>query len=126
MKPQPDPIQITRASGAALGFILATILFVAFGLAAKFSLHAPAIDAGRAAERAKDLAEIRAAEEKTLTTPGWADQTRGIVRLPIEDAMNIAAREWQNPAQARADLNAREEKATAEAPKAPAKPSLFE
>lgn len=126
MKPQADPIQITRASGAALGFILATVVFAMFGLVAKFSIPAPAIDAGRAAERAKDLAEIRATEQTALTTVGWADQSRGIVRLPIAEAMKLAAKEWQNPAQARADLNAREEKATAELPKAPAKPNPFE
>lgn len=115
-----------RASGAAVGFILATLLFVAVAGIVKTSVRVPAIDADRAAARGKALAEIRAAEETSLNTLGWADQSRGIVRLPIADAMKLAAQAWQNPAQARADLNAREEKASAPAPVAPAKPNPFE
>jgi hypothetical protein len=40
--------------------------------------------------------------------------------------MKIAAQEWQNPAAARTNLIAREEKATAPAPVAPATPNAFE
>jgi hypothetical protein len=49
------------------------------------------------------------------------DGQRGIVRLPIEDAMKLAAQKWQNPAQARADLISRAERAAA-----PVKPVSFE
>lgn len=121
-----EQININRASGAVVGFILAMMLFVIIAVVAKFSIHAPAIDAARGAERSKDLVEIHATEEKALTTFGWVDQSRGIVRLPIEDAMKIAAKEWQNPKQALADLKSREEKATAPAPVAPAAPNPFD
>ena len=86
----------------------------------------PVIDADRAAERSKALAEIRATEEKALASSAVIDAPRGIVRLPIEDAMKLAAQKWQNPSAARADLNARAEKAAAELPKAQEKPSAFE
>jgi hypothetical protein len=115
-----------RASGAAVGFILATILFVAVTVIVKISVKVPAIDADRAVARGKALAEIRAAEETSLNNLGWADQARGIVRLPVADAMKLAVQTWQNPAAARADLNARAEKAAAPAPVAPAKPNPFE
>ena len=115
-----------RATAAALGFLAVAGIFAVLAVAVKLTLNAPAIDADRAADRTKALAEIRAAEEKSLTTLGWADQSRGIVRLPIETAMSQAAQAWQNPAAARADLNARAEKAAAPAPIAPAKPSAFE
>jgi hypothetical protein len=117
---------INRASGAAVGFILATILFVAVTVIVKISVKVPAIDADRAVARGKALVEIRAAEETSLNNLGWADQSRGMVRLPIENAMKFAEQAWQNPAQARADLNARAEKAAAPAPVAPAKPNPFE
>ncbi len=81
----------------------------------------------RAAERAKALAELRAAEADALEHPGWVDPAKGIVRLPIQDAMQIVEREWgQNPAAARSNLISRVEKATAAPPKAPEKPSAFE
>jgi hypothetical protein len=109
-----------------LGFIAASFLFAAFVLWVKYANPVPAIDADRAVERAKDLAEIHATEAQDLNHPGWIDQQRGIVRLPISVAMQMAAQEWQNPAVARSNLIAREEKATAPAPVAPAKPNAFE
>lgn len=37
----------------------------------------------------QDLADLRAAEDQTLTTYGWVDRNAGIVRIPIEDAMKL-------------------------------------
>jgi hypothetical protein len=33
------------------------------------------------------LASLRAEEQKTLTTYGWVDQSKGIVRIPLDRAM---------------------------------------
>jgi len=117
---------INRASAAAIGLVVACVIFAFVTVGVKLFVPVPAIDADRAAERSKALVEIRATEEKSLATPGWVDQSRGIVRLPIETAMQQSAQAWQNPAAARADLTARAEKAAAPAPVAPAKPSAFE
>ena len=86
----------------------------------------PPVDEGRAALRTKALSELRAAEADALATVGWVDQAKGIIRLPIAEALKLAEHEWQNPAQARSNLIARVEKATALPPKAPEKPSPFE
>jgi hypothetical protein len=86
----------------------------------------PPLGEDRVALRKKALAELRAAEASELDTYGWVDQGKGIVRLPIKEAMKLALREWQNPAAARSNLIARVEKATALPPPAPAKPSPFE
>jgi hypothetical protein len=81
----------------------------------------------RAAVRAKALAELRAAETEALTTIGWVDVSKGIVRLPVEDAMKWVEQQWgQNPAAARSNLSARVEKANAPPPRQPEKPSQFE
>jgi len=117
---------INRASGAAIGIIIASVIFAVLAVALKLFVSVPALDADRAAVLAKALAEIRATENASLNNAGWIDQSRGIVRLPIETAMQLATQAWQNPASARADLNARAEKAIASAPKAPEKPSAFE
>ena len=117
---------INRASGAAIGIIIASVIFAVLAVAMKLFVSVPALDADRAAVLAKALAEIRATENVSLNNAGWIDQPRGIVRLPIETAVQLAARAWQNPASARADLTARAEKAAAPAPKAPEKPSAFE
>jgi hypothetical protein len=109
-----------------LAFLVACLLFAAIVAMVKYSAPVPAIDADRAAVRTRALAEIRAAEAQALYHPGWIDENRGLVRLPIEVAMQITKREWQNPAAARSNLMARVEKATAPVPQAPAKPNPFE
>lgn len=122
---QPVPA-VNRASGAALGFLIGGVIFAFVAVGVKVSVQPAPIDATRADARYKALAEIRATEEKDLNNPGWIDQQRGIVRLPIDTAITLAAQNWQNPSTARADLKTREKKATAELPKAPAKPNPFE
>lgn len=122
---QNTPI-VNRASGAVLGFIAAGVLFAALTVVLKFSVSVPAIDADRNAAITQALFQIRTNETVALDTPGWVDQSRSIVRLPVEDAMKIAAQAWQNPTQARADLISRQENASKPAPAAPAKPNLFE
>jgi hypothetical protein len=42
-----------------------------------------------------DMEKMRAAEEQALHTPGWVDKQRGIVRLPIELAKQIAIQRLQ-------------------------------
>ena len=118
--------RINRATAAAIGFLTVAGVFAGLAVAVKLTLNAPAIDANRAAERSQALAEIRMTEDKSLATTATLDAQRGIMRLPIEDAMKLAAQKWRNPSTARADLNARAEKAAAELPKVPEKPSAFE
>ena len=77
----------------------------------------------RAAERRKNLADLRAANAETLSSYAWVDQVKGIARLPIDRALELAEQKWKNPAEARADLIKRAEKAAAPPPE---KKSEFE
>lgn len=87
----------------------------------------PGLNTKRMAERAAALAELRAAEAEAISRPGWVDQGKGIVRLPVDQAMKIVLKDWQNPAAGRSNLLARVAKANPPpAPKAPEKPSPFE
>jgi hypothetical protein len=81
-----------------------------------YSQPAP-LGSDRAAERAKALAELRAGEAEALNNAGWVDQTKGLVRLRIQDAMNIVEKQWANPAAARSNLISRVEKANPPPPK---------
>ena len=117
---------LNRSSAAGIGVLIVSVIFAMLSVAVKLLATAPAIDADRDAARAKALTEIHTAENASLNYAGWVDQSRGIVRLPIATAEQLAAQAWQNPAAARADLTARAEKAAAPAPKAPEKPSAFE
>jgi hypothetical protein len=39
-----------------------------------------------------DLKAVRAAEEQVLTTYGWVDQQKGVVRIPIAQAMDLVVK----------------------------------
>jgi hypothetical protein len=107
--------------------ILGAFLIVGLLVWAMFYvIKPPPLGEDRAVVRAKALADLRAAEAEALHTVGWVNPALGIVRLRIEDAMNMVEREWQNPPAARSNLLARVEKATAPPPKPPEAPSPFE
>ena len=121
-----NPEQANRASGAAVALIIGSLVFIVLTAAARFLSRVPDIDADSEAIRSATLAKIRATETTNLNQVAWVDQARGIVRLPIDTAIQLTVQAWQDPAQARADLIAREKKATAPAPVVPPKPSAFE
>jgi hypothetical protein len=65
-------------------------------------------DAERAAVRLKNLEEVKAADTAQVTTYGWNDRAKGVVRIPVKRAMELVLPE----------LNARSSKggATATSP----------
>jgi hypothetical protein len=117
---------VNRASGAAAGFAIASLIFIVLVIVVKLSVSPPAIDADRAGLISSTLYQIRTNEVVSLSSAGWIDRNRGTVRLPIQTAIDLTAQEWQDPAAARADLIVRAQKAAAPAPKVAPKPSLFE
>lgn len=126
MNPNQQTPDVNRASGAAVGFLIASLVFCVLVAIVKLSATVPAIDADRDAAISSALFEIRSNEVVSLANPGWIDHDRGIVRLPIDTALQMAAQEWKNPAQARADLMARAQKAAAPAPKRAPQANPFE
>lgn len=124
----------TKSNGCGRGkwclvglVLLATLLIVGVLIQAMIKYTMPAaLNAERAAFRKKTQVELRAANLEALTTYGWVDPQRGIVRLPVEQAMKLTVAEWQDPAAGRAVLLARQAQASAPLPKAPEKPSAFE
>jgi hypothetical protein len=116
--------------GARLSYVVAVFgaLLVVLGLvwAMKHYTTPASITAQRAAERAKNLVELHAAEKHDMENYGWVDQPKGIVRLTVERAVELTVDGGKDLASARKDLIARVEKATYVPPKAPEKPSAFE
>ena len=50
------------------------------------------------ADPSLDMQQLRATEERLLEEPGWVDQQRGKVRLPIDLAIEVLARQGQGAA----------------------------
>jgi len=124
MNPEPARDRTTLAYVA--GILGCFLIVAALVWAMRHYTQPPPLGEDRVALRKKALAELRAAEAEALNTYAWLDQGKGIVRLPIAEAMKLSLREWQNPAAARSNLIARVQKATAAPPKAPETPSPFE
>jgi hypothetical protein len=120
------PVRERAGLAYVIGILGALLIVAALVWAMQRYTQPPPLGEDRIAVRKKALAELRTAEASELTSYGWVDQTKGVVRLPISEAMQLALRDWQNPPAARSNLVARVEKATAAPPAAPAKPSAFE
>ena len=106
---------------------LATFLLMAFLVRQMVRYTAPApLGADRGAARAKDNTQIRAEGAQTLSSYGYVEQPKGIVRVPIDEAMKLTVEGYKNAAQFRSNLLSRLDKATAAAPKPPEKPNEYE
>jgi hypothetical protein len=101
---------------AALGTLL--IVAVLVRVMVDYTRPAPPTE-DRAELRRKNLKELRNANAEVLDTANyaWQDQAKGIVRIPIKDAMEMSLKLWQDKDAARSNLIARVEKATAPPPK---------
>jgi hypothetical protein len=102
--------------------VFGTFLIVAglIGLMYFYTRPAP-LDAARAAERRKNLAELNALNQKALENYETIDPVKGIIRLPIARAMELTALEWRDPAVGRSNLLARLERALIQPPPPPNK-----
>jgi hypothetical protein len=114
----PEPhIEAADVNVWAVGkFAIALVLLAIFSLAGLFALfryfiqanggplpsimRGPEIDARKRPPAPQlevteplDLARERAAEDKLLTSYGWVDKQNGIVRIPIERAIDMVAQQ---------------------------------
>ena len=109
--------EVNHTSGAAVAFIAGALIFLVLIVIVKLTLKVPAIDANRATFISNNLYQIRTNEEASLNNPGWVDKDRGVVRLPIDRAIQLTEFYWQDPAAGRNELIERAKKAAALAPK---------
>ncbi|MEW6160004.1 MAG: hypothetical protein AB1813_21450 [Verrucomicrobiota bacterium] len=115
----------TKVSVGYVIAILGTFLIMAamVWLMRRYTQPAP-LAADRVAERKKASAEVATASKAALETYGWIDPSKGIVRLPVDRAMELTIKNAQNPAASRSNLIARVEKKFPPPP--PPAPSQFE
>jgi hypothetical protein len=107
--------------------ILASFLLVAFLVRQMVKVAQPApVGADRGGARAKDNKDLRAAGSQALNNWGYVDQGKGVVRMPIEEAMKATLQGYRNAGAFHSNLVTRVEKATAAPPKPPEKPSEYE
>jgi hypothetical protein len=100
------------------GIVIALCFFAMFYLvrSAYRDYNPRPINQARADERAKVRKELTDKAVQALHSPGYVDRAKGIVRLPIKQAMQMTIEAYKNPEAARANFVARAEKAAAPAP----------
>lgn len=78
---------LLTAAAAVCGFVLFVVILVI----AYLPNQAAPIPQGTKTpeERAAILRDLRARETEAATTYGWVDQTKGVVRVPIDRAMQL-------------------------------------
>lgn len=86
------PEKTASSSQVKISWIFWTLLaFTIFAVIAAYSSRMTNdftdYDQKRAADRYVTLAKLREADHEALTTVAWVDQGKGIVRIPIEEAM---------------------------------------
>lgn len=71
-----------------LGIFAALAVFAVVGVySSRMAQNTAGYDDGQATERYAKLAKLQADDTKTLTTAGWVDQDKGVVCIPIDEAM---------------------------------------
>lgn len=115
-----------QKTASLLGILGAFLVVAVLIYAMKQYTQTPPLNQARVQERRKALAEIRAEDQRALSSHEVLDAGKGTVRLKIARAMELTVEEYRNPVVARAMLISRAEKASAPAPKAPEQPSKFE
>jgi hypothetical protein len=100
--------RIAANVGAVLGtfFILAALIYVMY-----YYTRPGPMDEARWVERQRNLAELTAQNREVLGNYAYLDTARGLVRLPINRALELTVAEWQTPALGRSNLLARLERA---------------
>src|SRR5271168_4192832 len=116
----------TRLGVYALGLAGALLVMAGLVWLMRHYTEAPSVFAERSAERIQIKADFDAANAPLVENYDWQDQTRGIVRVPLERAKELMLEEWQNPAAGRSNLIARAAKAFAPLHKLPEKKNEYE
>ena len=99
--------------------VVASFLLVGFLVKQMVKIAQPqATNADRAAARAKDNTDIRAASSVALANWGHLEEPKtaraqGFVRMPIAEAMKLTVQDYKNAAAFRSNLTVRAEKANA-------------
>lgn len=79
-------------------FVAILLVCFAFLFALWISARTPkttAIDQKRVEERAKILADTRAAQKALISDYAWANKDEKVVRIPIERAMELVVSEYE-------------------------------
>jgi hypothetical protein len=95
--PTTEPIQHYQPRSPFSTWLGIVLLFALFGLIAfvllKASARGDTYEAKRAKVRAEKLEAAQKENATALTTYGWVDKTKGVARIPVDQAMKLTLAE---------------------------------
>lgn len=77
---------------SALGYIGVMLIFILIVFFSYISNTPPPINEQTINDRLQTLRETRSVQQEAATAYGWVDKSNGIVRIPIERAMELTVR----------------------------------
>tara|TARA_Y100000588_G_C14277222_1_gene934976 strand:+ start:4915 stop:5226 length:312 start_codon:yes stop_codon:yes gene_type:complete len=80
------------------GIILAILMFGFIILIAYLPTRPKPVDQDLIDQRLAILAEVNSKQHSLANSYGWVDQTKGVVRIPIERAMELTERDLRGEA----------------------------
>lgn len=80
------------------GVLVAVLLFGFIVLIAYLPTRPEPVDQDLIDQRVATLAEVNSKQHALATSYGWVDQTKGVVRIPIERAMELTERDLRGGA----------------------------
>jgi len=86
----PSDRQVAVAAGLAVGLFL---IFVAVLLLWYVPEQTHAVDRAYREARKAGLDAVRSSQRELVTSYGWVDREKGIVRIPVDRAMGLVVRE---------------------------------
>ncbi len=83
-RPDTARIAIIGVVGAVILFIIIVAIQALF-----YGMERAEQDRKEARERSETVAQVRAEQRQRIGSYGWVDQKKGVVRIPIERAMEL-------------------------------------
>jgi hypothetical protein len=84
---EPTPIKFRWYFSVAAALFIFVVVGVYSSQMATDTDHTDSYDQQQAVIREAKLQKLQATDHQTLTTADWVDQTKGTVRIPIDEAM---------------------------------------
>jgi hypothetical protein len=89
----PTFLRAIAFGGALLVIVLAAIALVQY---ASFAMQ-DELDAKVLTRPSPELGALREREVTRLSTYQWSDRKHGVVRIPVDRALELTLREWSKP-----------------------------
>ncbi len=92
----PQHISESATLLSAIGWIGVIALFLIIVFIAYLPNRPPAIGENNEEQRVATLNEVQSKQQNAISSYGWVNQTKNIVRIPVEEALALTVKDYAN------------------------------